>query len=148
MHAATGDLLGAERANQLDALAPKFEQFALQVFRVAGAVVAVLDDLLAIPRGQVGLLGSKDDLDAAGEPISLGLDHVADDLVDTPFAWSRTPRRQLGREGVEGRCKRVARGLEQVSDLAWGHCVAGTTRVTGFSISRLTSAMNCAAVAP
>src|SRR5260370_6181614 len=142
MQTATWHLLGAERAHQLDALAADFGQFLLQLLGVAGAVVAVLDDPVAIPGRQVGLVGAEDDLDPAREPVSLGLDHMADDLVDTPFAWSGTPRRQLGGEGVEGRSKRVARGLEQVGDLARGHCVAGTTRVPGFSITPLTSAIN------
>src|SRR5216684_1800507 len=116
--------------------------------RVAGAVVAVLDDPVAIPRGQVGLVGTEDDLDSARESVLLGFDHVADDLVDTPFVWGGPPRRKLRGDGVEGGSERVARGLEQLRDLAWGQRVAGTTRVTGFSIRRLTSAMNCAAVAP
>src|SRR5712691_1499171 len=105
-----------------------------------------MSDRSAIPRGQVRILRTEDDADTAGKAALLSLDDVTHAFVDAPLALGGMPRRDLGREAPEHRDHALPGGVEDIGDLGRGH--AGTTRVTGFSMRRWTSAMNCAAVCP
>src|SRR5437773_12341216 len=89
----------------------------------------------------------EDDPDPSGKGAPLRFDQVAHAFVDAPLASRGLPTRDGRRERSQQPPDRVPRRFECAGDLARGHA-GGMSKVTGFSISRLTSAMNCAAVAP
>src|SRR6266568_27019 len=91
MGAATLELLGPERPDELNAVAPELDQLLLQLFGISGTVVPLLGDPVTVPCRQVRFVGGEDEPDAAGEAVVLSFDHVTDDLFDAPLSGGWMP---------------------------------------------------------
>ena len=147
MDAAAPELFRLQRANQDDAFLAEPGEFVSQLSRISRAVIARHRNLGRVPCLQRRFVVVEDDPDPSGKGAPLRFDQVAHAFVDAPLARRGLPTRDGRRERGQQPRHRVPRRFECAGDLARGHA-GGMSKVTGFSISRLTSAMNCAAVAP
>src|SRR6202171_1450245 len=148
MTAGTHQDLGSQRSDQLEAVAPQRLELTKQLVRPAFAVAPRFFHGRLIPALELGIVGAEDDPDPARERALLSLDDVPDAFVHAPLAVGGMPCRRWRLQRPERAGVRLPRGFEDFRHLVRGHPVVGTSRVTGFSIRRLTSAMNWAAVAP